>query len=152
MTLQERINADLISALKNREEKRLSILRLLKTEIKNQEIEKRFPLTNEEIIQAIRRMIKHLQEATLEFSRGGRLDLAAKNTEEANVLQLYLPPSLSDEELKRVVEEAIAEAQAAGLKDFGPVMGLVMKKLGGKVEGSKVKELVNKILRESPKT
>ena len=98
------------------------------------------------VLAVIKKLVKQLAEATADFAKGGRLDLVSKNSEEINILQSYLPPELNEAEAEELVRQAVVEAQGAGLAGFGPVMGAVMKKVGGKIEGSRAKSIVTKIL------
>ncbi len=153
MKLKEKIENDFLIALKNKEE-RLSILRMLKAACQNAAIEKRTQVKNlraeledEEIVAVLRRQVKQLEEARMDFQRGGRLDLVGKAAKEIEVLKNYLPVSLSEAELEALVKAAMNEIGPAGPNDFGKVMGAVMKKVGGKVEGEKVKEIVTRNLQ-----
>lgn len=152
MDLQEKIEQDFLEALKKKES-RLSILRMLKAAIKNAEIEKRTKvkdlkaiLIDEEIVALLRRQIKQLEEAAQDFARGGRPDLVAANQAEIETLKAYLPAGLSETELMALIEETVKELGEVGPQAAGRVIGAVMKKAGGRAEGNKVREAVNKIL------
>jgi hypothetical protein len=149
MTLSEKISADLVAALKGKQERPLAVLRMVKAAIKNQEIALGHPLSDPEIVAVIRKSVKQLEDAIKDFLQGGRADLVAQNSEEINILQNYLPATLGDAEVLKLVKQAVEEARVAGVSGLGPLVGAVMKKLGGQVEGGKVKELVNKILQEN---
>ncbi|KKR48870.1 MAG: hypothetical protein UT86_C0002G0044 [Candidatus Magasanikbacteria bacterium GW2011_GWC2_40_17] len=151
MNTKEKIEQDAVVALKNKES-RLSILRMLKTALQNAIIEKRgkennpqVELTEEEVLSIIRRQIKQLKDALVDFAKANRTELLEKAQEEIIVLEQYLPAELTVEEVAKLVDEAIKELSATA-KDLGKVMGLVMKKAGGRAEGNTVKELVSKKL------
>ena len=108
MTLSDQIAADLLSAMKTKAPRRLAILRLAKAAIKNQEIDKGAPLSDAEIVQVLKKMVKQLEEAIKDFTKGGRSDLVAQNSEELNILQAYLPPELSAEEALKLVLDLIS--------------------------------------------
>lgn len=153
MAIKEKIEQDFITALKAKEP-RLSILRMLKSAIKNSEIEKRTKagtgedvvLTDDEALALLRRQVKQLEEAAADFQKGGRADLVEKTQAELSVIKSYLPPSMSEVELQALVESTLSELGAVSVKDIGRVMGAVMKKAGGRADGNKVKEMANKKL------
>lgn len=153
MAIKEKIEQDLITALKAKEP-RLSILRMLKSAIKNAEIEKRtksgagedVSLTDDEVMALLRRQVKQLEEAMIDFQKGNRLDLVEKNQEELKIIKTYLPQAMSDAELQALVDATLSELGEVSAKDIGRVMGAVMKKAGGKADGNKVREMVSKKL------
>lgn len=148
-SLLEKIIADLKTAQLNRNEVVLGVLRMLVSSIKNKEIEKRTKsgeseLNDEEITAVISTEAKKRREATEQYKIGGRPELAEKETNELNILSKYLPAQLSEDEIKKIVQEAIVEIQATDLQDLGKVMLAVMLKVKGKADGG----LVNKIVKE----
>lgn len=152
--LKEKIEQDFLAALKNKEG-RLSILRMLKSALQNGLIEKRtkekrvdVELNEEDILAILRRQVKQLKETLLEFEKAGRTELIKQNKEEITVLEDYLPRGLGEEELREVVRETIKENNASGPADSGRVIGLVIKKVGGRAEGGKIREIVVKSLGE----
>lgn len=146
MTLKERIDGDLTEAMKSRDEARLSTLRLLRSELKNREIEKRSPLNDEDIQGAIRTMVKQYKDALESFVASGRADLEEKQRREITVLEAYLPAELSDEEITAIVEGVVLELNAAP-GDFGVAMGAAMKKVAGRADGNRVRDIVKKVLQ-----
>lgn len=144
MTLYERIQQDLKKALKEKEAIKLSTLRFLLSAIRNREIElkKRGKLTDKEITGVIRQQVKQRQESIEAYRTGKREDLASKEEEEMKILNTYLPQELSSEELEKIINQTIKEVKASGPADFGKVMGQVIKKAKGRVEGKMVAELV----------
>lgn len=149
MSLREKINDDLKSAMKGREAEIVSVLRMLLSAVKTKEISLRkgeeVNLNDEQIIEVIRSEIKKRNDSISAYEQGGRADLADKEKGEIKILEKYLPPSLSDEEIEKIVKE---EVEASAEKDFGRVMGKVMAKLKGKADGGKIGEMVKKVLNE----
>lgn len=144
--LQEQIKKDLDKALLAKEELLVSTLRLLLAEIRNYWIEKQKDLTDEDMIAVIRRQIKQRKDSIKAYQKGGREDLAEKETKEMGILGKYLPQQMEIDELKKIVKETIEEVGAAGPKDFGKVMGAVMGKVKGAAEGAMVAEAVKRLL------
>lgn len=143
MTLLECMEKDFVEAMKQKEEARLSTLRLARAALKNREIDAGHPLTDEEATAVVKIMIKQYQDALGDFARGGRDDLAEKQRQEIDVLMSYLPPELPAEELEKIVRAAVA---SSGATDFGKAMGAAMKAVNGQADGSRVREIVQKIL------
>jgi uncharacterized protein YqeY len=112
-------------------------------------VEKRGPLTDAEVIQAISASCKQRQEAIEQYGQGGRQDLVDKETAELRILQSYLPAALSPDELRVLVEEAIRESQAASPREMGKVMALLMPKVTGRADGKSVSALVREMLSKN---
>ncbi len=149
MSLAKQIETDYISAYKAHESLRVSVLRMLKTSIKNRLVDLCRPggeLTDEEVLDVIIKEAKQRRDSISEYTKAGREDLAAKEAEELTVLETYLPRALSDEELAAVIEEAIAKAGAKGPADMGRVMGPLMKAYKGRVDGGKLSAAVKERL------
>ena len=144
MQLYDDILLDLRKSIKEQDKARLSVLRGLKSAIKNKQIELREELTDDQIRGVISSEIKKSKEAIEKFGQGSRQDLVEKEEAELGILFGYLPPQLSTEEIKGVVSQAIEEISASSAKDLGRVMKSVMPKLAGKADGREV----NKIARE----
>ncbi|PIV55366.1 aspartyl-tRNA amidotransferase, partial [Candidatus Desantisbacteria bacterium CG02_land_8_20_14_3_00_49_13] len=142
MSLSEKLINDLKEALKNKQERRLSAIRFLRSLVQRREIDKRVPLTDEEILDIIQKNIKQRKEVFPNYERMNRQDLLEKEKEEVAVLEKYLPQQLSKEELQVIVDEAIKETGAATPRDIGKVMGVLMPKVKGKADGKLVGELV----------
>lgn len=145
-SLTERLNQAFKEALKSREEVTLSTLRMLRTAIRNKEVELRHKLTDEEIQAVIGTQVKQRREAMAEYTKAGRPDLARKEEEELNVLLSFLPPQLSPEELEKEVTRIIAEVGAVGPKDLGKVMKTAMARFAGRADGKVVQEIVKRKL------
>ena len=145
MDLKTRLGEDFKQGLRSGEKLRVSVIRLLTALIKNREVEKRGPLTDAEVLQAVVASCKQRQESIQQFRQGGRQDLADKESTELEILQSYLPKPLTSEELRAVVLEAIREVQATSLKEMGKVMGVLMPRVTGRADG----KLVNTLVREA---
>jgi uncharacterized protein len=146
MGLQERVDADVKNALKSGAKDKVSTLRMLNAALKNKQIDKRRPLTEEEIVETVRSLIKQRKDSIEQFSKGGRQDLVDKETAEVAVLEAYLPQSLSREELVAMVHDAIAQTGAQGAKDMGKVMKALIPVVGGRADGKLISELVKNSL------
>lgn len=146
MSVVERIQEDQKLALKAREKERLSTLRLLSSELKNRRIELGRDLSDDDAVEVLMRALKQRRESEDQFTRGGRLELAAREAAEAEVIRGYLPEPLADEELDGMIDAAIVEAGATSLKDMGAVMGRLMPMVKGRAEGSVVSARVKERL------
>jgi uncharacterized protein YqeY len=138
MSYIERIQADLTAAMREKDELRLSVLRMVKTALKNKEIEKMHPLTDLESLQVLQTLVKQRHESVEQFTRGGRTDLAEKETKEIGIIQQYLPAAPSDQEIREAIEVAIEEAGADSLKHMGAVIKAARAQLEGKTVDGKV--------------
>jgi uncharacterized protein YqeY len=147
--LKQRLVEDLKTGLRSGDKLKVSVIRLLTALIKNREVEKRAPLTDPEVIQAISASCKQRQEAIEQYRRGGRQDLADKESAELLILQSYLPSPLSPDELRAMVLEAIREVRAASPKEMGKVMTVLMPKVTGRADGKVVSTLVREALIQS---
>jgi uncharacterized protein YqeY len=125
---------------------RVSTLRLIKSAIKNREIDKGAELTDEDILQVLGSLLKQRTESVEMYRKGGREDLAEKEEAEIRIIQSYMPEPLSDDELKALIEETVKETGASSMKDMGRVMKAVMAKVKGRADGRKVNEMVRQIL------
>ncbi len=146
MKLLEVLNEDLKNALKEKNEIKISTIRQIKTCITNAEIKKGKTLTEEEIGEIIFSLVKSHNESIESFKTGNRPDLVEKEEKELSILKAYLPEQLSEEELKKMINETIKETGAMSRKDTGRVMGKLMPKIKGRADGAKVKLLVEQLL------
>jgi len=146
MTLSERIESDLKTALKDSDRLRLSTLRLIKAAFKNKEIEKGSTLNDDEVTGLLSSLAKQRKESIAEFRKGGRTDLAEKEEAELRIIQEYLPKELSSEELDRLIQETISEVSASTPADIGKVMKAIMPKVRGSADGKVVNEKVRAAL------
>jgi uncharacterized protein YqeY len=137
------ILADIKKAMKAREGARLTTLRTLHAEIKNVEIRERREATDGDVAGVLARGIKQRTEAMEQYRRGGREDLAAAEQAEIDLYSSYLPRQLDRSEIEQIVDKAIAETQAAGKKDRGTVMKVVMPQVKGRADGKVVNEIVS---------
>lgn len=142
----DKIQADLKDAQLNRDEVGVSTLRLLLSEVKNKEISKGAPLTDEDIISVIQREVKKRKEAAIGFRSGGREEAATKEESEAKILESYLPAQLGREELTKLVSEAINEMGATGIADMGKVIGAVVAKTAGRADGGTISAIAKEQL------
>lgn len=145
MDLKQNILNDLNEAMKSGDTLKRDTLRFLLSAVKNVEIEKKKKetgLTDEEILEVIARSIKQRKDSVEQYTAGGRLDLAAKEQKEINILMSYMPEQLDEEAIRKIVKETIVEVTAVSKADIGKVMSSVMKKLKGKADGSAVKKIV----------
>ncbi len=146
MGLRETIDSDIKNALKSGAKDKLSALRMLSAALKNKQIDKRRPLTEEEIVETVRSLIKQRKDSIELFAKGGRQDLVDKETAEIGVLETYLPQQLSPEEIELMVRDTISQTGAQGAKDMGKVMKAIIPLVGGRADGKLVSELVKKNL------
>ena len=147
MTLTEKVNADISAAMKAKDPARLSALRMVKAAIMNKEVEKGRGLEDAEVLQVLGSLVKQRRDSIDQFARAGRTDLVTKETAEIAVLETYLPPAATAEEIDAAVAAAIAETGAASPKDMGKVMKAVMPKLAGKnADGKAINEAVRRKL------
>ncbi len=143
MSLTDTLGADIARAMKAKDATTLTALRMLKTALTNKSIEKSRALDTAEELQVVNALVKQRRDSIEQFEAAGRHELAAKEKAEIAVLDAYLPPSATDDELTAAVEAAVTATGAASAKDMGKVMKAVMSALAGKtVDGKRVNELV----------
>jgi uncharacterized protein YqeY len=149
MSLIEQIQQDIIAAMKAREEQRLSTLRLVKTALKNREIEKMAPLDEKETQAVLTTLIKQRKESVEQFTKGGRQEMADKEAAEITVIENYLPKAAGENEVIAGVKAVIAEMGQPTMKDMGTVMKNAMARFSGagmRVDGKMVSEAVKREL------
>jgi uncharacterized protein YqeY len=146
MGLREKIDIDTKAALKSGAKDKLSTLRMLNAALKNKQIDKRRPLTEEEVFETVRSLIKQRKDSIEQFAKGGRQDLVDKETAEVAVLEVYLPQQMSREELEVMVRDAVAQTGAQGARDMGKVMKALIPMVGGRADGKLISELVKNAL------
>jgi len=134
--------------MKAKEALRVSTLRLMISEIERKEKEKGLPVPEEAIVQILYSMIKKRKEAIELFLKGGRQDLADKETNEIPIIESYLPKQLSEDEIRQEVLSAITELNARSVKEVGKVMGVLSKKLAGKAQGSAISQIAKEELQK----
>jgi uncharacterized protein YqeY len=147
MSLTDKIGSDITAAMKAKDAPRLSALRMLKAAVMNKGVEKKADLDDGEVLQVVSSLVKQRRDSVEQFQKAGRSDLADKETGEIAILQAYLPPAISQDEIDAAVAAAIAETGATSVKDMGKVMKAVMPKLAGKnADGKAVNEAVRRAL------
>ena len=148
-TLKQKIAEDLRAALKNKKEAVLSTLRMLSAAVANKEIElqkKDIGLSDEEVFGVIAQEAKKRKDAIGGYEKGGRPDLAEKEKEEFDILKAYLPPEISEEDMRRIIKDGIRETNAVSEKDFPKVMKIIMPTLRGKAPGDRVSKALQEEL------
>jgi uncharacterized protein len=151
MTISEKVHKDMIDAMKAHEELRLSTLRMMRSTLKNKEIDKRAALDDREAQQVLQTMIKQRKDSIDAFVKGGRQELADKEQAEIGIIEAYLPKAAGEGEVAAMVKATIAEMGAPTIKDMGTVMKNVMAKFaasGTRVDGKQVSEAVKKELSQ----
>lgn len=152
MSLSDRIHSDMVAAMKERADLRLSTLRMMKAAVKNREIEQRHALDDVGVQQVLAAMIKQRQDSAAQFAAGGRPELAAKENDEIALIEAYLPKALSQAEIESGVRAAIAETGATSAKDLGKVMKAALAHFQAsqqRVDGSVVSEAARRLLSSS---
>ena len=146
MSLEERLLEEMKQAMKSNDKLRLSTIRMIRSALKNKEIELRKNLEDEEVAKVIQAMVRKGEESVEQFQIGGRMDLVDKEKKEIEILKSFLPQPLSQEEILKIIDQSIQETQASSLKDIGKVMKSVMPKIGGKADGKLINQLVKERL------
>ena len=146
MSLRERLSDEMKEAMKARDELRLSTIRLIRSAVKNRDIELKRELNDQEIVEAIATLVKQRRESIRLFVEAGRQDLVDKEERELTVLLEFLPQQLNREEVAALVEKAIAESGAQGGKDMGKVMKALMPHVAGRADGKMVSDVVREKL------
>lgn len=145
--LKEKISKDFTEALRARDERKLSALRLLRTEIKKKEVSgQKKELSESEVVETISMLAKQRRESIRLFREGQRQDLVEKEEAELQILQAYLPQPLTQSAVEEIIDSILVEIQATGLKDQGKVMKAAMGKIAGRAEGKVVSEIVRQKL------
>jgi uncharacterized protein len=142
MTFKNKLDQEMILAAKAMDKIRLSALRLLKNGLHNREIDLRRELNEAEFLQLLSGMVKQRKDSIEQFDKGGRPDLVEKEEAELKVIQEFLPAQISEADLDAIIAEAIRETGAAGVRDMGKVMKILMPKVAGKADGKTVGEKV----------
>ncbi|MEE8359974.1 MAG: GatB/YqeY domain-containing protein [Candidatus Omnitrophota bacterium] len=145
--IRERIEKELKEALKEKNETKVSTLRMLKADLQNLAIQKKEELKDDSIIKVIQKQVKQRKDSIEQFKKGNRDDLAAKEEKELTILESFLPKMLSEEELTKIVKDVIAELGAATKKEMGGVIREVIAKAQGRADGKTVSQLVSGLLK-----
>ncbi|MDF0727222.1 GatB/YqeY domain-containing protein [Cytobacillus sp. S13-E01] len=145
MNLLERLNNDIKQAMKNREKDKLTTMRMMKSSLQNEAIKLgTSELSEEQELTVLSRELKQRKDSLLEFESAGRQDLVDKIHSEIEIVEVYMPEQLNEEEITKIVKQTIEEVNASSKADMGKVMGALMPKVKGKADGS----LVNKIVQQ----
>lgn len=147
MSLSEQIQKDIVTAMKSKDELRLSVLRMVKSALQLKEVEKLRPLDGPESIQLLQTLAKQRKESIEQFAKGGRQDLVDKETSELKILETYLPAGASQAEMDAAISKAIADTGASSMKQMGAVVKAAKEALTGKaVDGKALSDLVRERL------
>jgi len=144
MTFKNRMDREMVLAAKATDRIRLSTLRLLKNGLHNREIDLKRELNEAEFLQLLSTMVKQRKDSIEQFEKGGRADLVEKEEAELKVIREFMPAPMSEEELDAIIAEAIRETGAAGVRDIGKVMKVLMPKVAGKADGKLVGDKVKR--------
>lgn len=151
MDILKKINEDLITSMKSKDELKTTTLRMIKSAAKNAEIAKRGKgdLTEEDIMGVLSTMVKQRKESAEQYEKANRKDLADKENTEISILQEYLPKQLTTEELDAIIKSTIQETGVTGMKEIGKLMKELMPKVKGKADGKLVNQLIKEILEKA---
>lgn len=147
MPTLDQISKELLTAMKAKDEVRVSTLRMLVSAVRYKEIQAKKPLGEGEFLEVIQAEAKRRKESIEEYSKANRADLAAKEEAEFNILKAYLPEPMSEAELRDIVQSAIASVGAKGPQDMGKVMSQVMPKIKGRADGKQAQQVVTQLLK-----
>ena len=147
MSLKQKLQEDLKSSMKNKDAIKKSVITLIRSSIKQYEVDNRVELQDDEIVDLIAKQLKQTRDSREEFAKAGRDDLVSKAEAEIEVLKEYLPQQLSEEELNEIVISTISELGATSMKDMKNIMTSIMPKVKGRADGKLINELVKKNLQ-----
>ncbi len=147
MTLLSTLNDDMKTAMKAKDKERLSVIRMLKASLQNEQIKIGHELNDEEELTILSREMKQRRDSLTEFEKAGREDLVEKVKGEIIIVEKYLPQQLTEEEIRQIVSDAIVKTNATSAKEFGKVMGVVMPQVKGKADGNQVNAIVKELLK-----
>lgn len=147
MSLKQKLQEDLKSSMKNKDTIKKSVITLIRSSIKQYEVDNRVELGDDEIVDLIAKQLKQTRDSREEFAKAGRDDLVSKAEAEIEVLKEYLPQQLSEEELNEIVISTISEVGATSMKDMKTIMSSIMPKVKGRADGKLINELVKKNLQ-----
>lgn len=140
--MREKIINDMKDAMKSQDKEKLAVLRMVKGAMQLEEISKKQELNDEDVIGVIAKQIKTRKESIVEFEKGNRADLVEKTQAEIKILETYMPEQLSEEEVNKIIDEAIEQVNPQAPSDMGKIMGIVTPKLKGRADMSSVSKLV----------
>ncbi len=142
MTLRERINEDMKTAMKARDSEKLGAIRLLQAALKQKEVDERVEITDDIVLATVDKMLKQRRDSIEQYTAGNRMDLVAREQFEVAVLQAYMPAQLSEAELAAVLDQVIAETGATSAKDMGKVMNALRPRVAGRADMGKLSGVV----------
>ena len=140
--MRNRLLEDLKTSMKEQNKERLSVIRMVKGAMQLDELEKKHELNDEEMVSIISKQIKTRKESIIEFEKANRLDLIEKTNKEIEILNEYMPEQLSEEEVNKIIDDAIEQVNPQAPSDMGKVMGIVTPKLKGRADMSSVSKMV----------
>ena len=143
----EKLDKDMIEAMKNKDKDKLTVIRMVKASLKQEEIDHKKEINDELLIEVVNKQVKMRKDSIAEFEKGGRDDLVSKTQEEIDILMNYLPEQLSEEEVLEVINSIFEEVQPTGQKDMGKVMQEANKKLKGKADMKEVSTIIRERLQ-----
>lgn len=138
----EKLDKDMIEAMKNKEQVRLTVIREIKGNMKLANIDQKKEINEELLVEVVSKAVKTRKESIREFEKGNRQDLIDKTNVELEILNKYLPEQLSSEEVNKIIDEAFEEVNPTGMKDMGKIMGIINPKLKGKTDMSEVSSII----------
>jgi uncharacterized protein YqeY len=147
MNLSERLNDDMKQAMKSQDKFKLSVIRMVRASVKNQEIELKRALDDNEVLDILSREVKQRKDSLQEFEKAGRDDLAKDIAAEIDIISAYLPKQLTEEEIKVIVQQTIQETGASSKAEMGKVMSALMPKVKGRADGKLVNTIVQQFLQ-----
>lgn len=147
MSLKQKLQEDLKSSMKNKDNTKKSVVTLIRASIKQYEVDNRVELNDSEVIDIIAKLLKQTKDSLEDFKKANREDLVTQAEAEIEVLKEYLPQQLSEEELNKIVIETISEVGATSMKDMKKIMSSIMPKVKGRADGKLINELVKKNLQ-----
>jgi uncharacterized protein len=142
MTLKAQISEDMKNAMRAKDSERLGTIRLLQAAIKQREVDERIELTDADVISVIEKMLKQRRDSITAYESANRIDLADIEKAEVVVLQTYLPKQMTEEEIAALLEQVVADTDAAGMKDMGKVMAAIKPLVAGKADMGKISGLI----------
>jgi uncharacterized protein YqeY len=146
MSLSERLNDDMKQAMKNQDKFKLSVIRMIRSAIKNVEIDLKKTLDDNEVLDILNREIKQRKDSLQEFEKADRDDLAESVRKEIEVIAVYMPQQLTEEEIHAIVQQTIQETGASSKAELGKLMSALMPKVKGRADGRLVNQLVQQLL------
>lgn len=148
MNLKDQIEKDYLEAYKAKDELKIAVLRMIRSNLKNLEINEKRIADDADVKKILKKEAKQREDANIEFDKGGRLDLVERNNAEIEVVKAYLPAEMSEDEIKIIIKNVIAQTGASNISDMGRVIGATMKETAGNADGSVVSRLVKELLNK----